>query len=546
MCSTVQCAYQVHPRGANFSALPLIQSNRKSEATGPGGRMRARGVVVVVLALAFALAGSASVEAAQYRVSACGPSANYVNHLLAASVSDARMSAYTACPNDGSGRQVGVTTLAGIDRGTVPVFANAIQSFVAPEGTAIQHVHLKAQGRTWNGDWSSLLQASNDRFGSSLWNLSGCVGNAGSANGCVSAADNIEQDYDIPGATGVRAVVSCGNFNGCTTFSTGVWPYTRSYYFIRDFDVTLEDASVPSVALTGGTLSSGQWLRGTQALSYNTSDNSGIQRTQFSADDLGLLANDGRACDYTFAVPCQNLSGEQYTLDTTRLSDGRHVVSVDAADATGVNWGTARQTIFVDNNAPGEPADPSVVGGEDWHSADGFTVRWANPPSAAPVDRAGYELCHSDGSGCVSSSQSGTGINQLTNLRVGQPGDYTIRVWLRDAAGNESGARTRPLHLKFDNVPPAQAAPQHRNGWVDKEEAKSVDQEIDPPKAGSLPVSGIAGYAVTANGSSPGNVVDTRAGEGPDFIGHRLLENLPEGITTVRARAISGAGVASP
>src|SRR3954463_14885390 len=284
MCSTVQCAYQVHPRGANFSALPLIQSNRKSEATGPGGRMRARGVVVVVLALAFALAGSASVEAAQYRVSACGPSAIYVNHLLAASVSDARMSAYTACPNDGNGHQVGVTTLAGIDRGTVPVFANALQSFVAPAGTTIQHLHLKAQGRTWNGDGSPPVQASNDRFGSSLWNLSGCVGNAGSANGCVSAADNLEQDYDIPGATGVRAVVSCGNFNGCTTFSTGIWPYTRSYYFIRDFDVTLEDPSAPDITAFGGWLNYTEWIHGTQGLAYRATDNTGIRHVQITLD----------------------------------------------------------------------------------------------------------------------------------------------------------------------------------------------------------------------------------------------------------------------
>src|SRR4051794_23638853 len=160
MCSTVQCAYQVRLRGANFPSARLTQSNR-NRRTGPGGQMRARRLVGIVLALALALvlASGASADAAQYKVSACGPGSNYVNHLLTASVSDARMSSYTACPNDGNGHQVGVAALAGIDRGTVPVFANALQSFVAPAGTAIQHVHLKAQGRTWNGDWRSLLQA---------------------------------------------------------------------------------------------------------------------------------------------------------------------------------------------------------------------------------------------------------------------------------------------------------------------------------------------------------------------------------------------------
>src|SRR3954447_23878978 len=253
MCSTVQCAYQVRPGGRTFPPMGLPQSNR-NRRTGPGGQMRGRGIVAIVLALTLAVMGVGSADAAQYKVSACGPGASYVNHLLTASVSDARMSAYTACPNDGNGHQVGVTALAGIDRGTVPVFANAIQSFVAPAGTAIQHVHLKAQGRTWNGDWSSLLQASNDRFGNSLWNVSGCVGNAGSANGCVSALDNVEQNYDLPGATGVRTVVSCGNFNGCTTFPPGVCPSPRSYSFARASDVPLEDAPPPAVNFTGGAL----------------------------------------------------------------------------------------------------------------------------------------------------------------------------------------------------------------------------------------------------------------------------------------------------
>src|SRR3954447_9418456 len=214
--------------------------------------MIARGIAATLLAAACVLVGGATADAAQYKVSACGPNAAFQNHLLAASVSDSRMSAYTACPNDNGGHQVGVAAIAGIDRGTVPLFANALQSFTAPAGTTISHVHLKAAGRTWNGDWGSLLQASNDRFSSSFWNLSGCSGNAGSANGCVSALDNVEQNYDLAGATGVRAVVSCGHVGGCTTFSTDVWPYTRSYYFIRDFDVTLDDLSAPDVAFTGG------------------------------------------------------------------------------------------------------------------------------------------------------------------------------------------------------------------------------------------------------------------------------------------------------
>jgi hypothetical protein len=509
-------------------------------------RKVAAGALTMVIVIGCALIRAGVAHGAEYRVSACGAAGSYQNHLLSASTSDGRMSAYTACPTDGNGHFVGVAALAGINVGTVPVFANAIQTFAAPPGTTIRRVHVRAAGRTWNGDWTSLLQASADRFASTAWNLSGCGGNVGSANGCVSALVDVDQNYEIPGATGIRALVSCGNWSGCTTFSTDLWPFTRSYYFVHEFDVTLDDLSNPVVTPTGGGLASGQWLRGTHSLTFNASDNSGIRRTRFWVDDLGTIQNDERPCDYTYSVPCSGVSGGEYTLDTTRLSDGVHHVAADGLDATDSNWSNTVQTVRIDNHAPAEPGAPSVDGGEGWHTTNGFTVRWSNPDSAAPIDRAFFELCKADGSGCSTGSQAaGGGITRLANVQVAQPGDYTIRVWLADAAGNVSDAKSAPLHLKFDNVAPAQAAPQHRNGWVDKSHATQYVQEINKPDGFQLPVSGIAGYAVTADGSTPGSIVDVPADPGMDYIGHKELPDLPEGTTTLRARAISGALVPS-
>src|SRR3954454_23758138 len=124
-----------------------------------------------------------------------------------------------------------------------------------------------------------------------------------------------------------------------------------------------------------------------------------------------------------------------------------------------------------------------------------------------------------------------------------KPGDYTIRVWLADAAGNLSDAKSSPLHLKFDNVPPAQAQPQHRNGWVNKNDAKRLDQQIDP--SGTPPVSGIAGYAVTTDGSDPSAVVTAPATAADGYVAHTTLADIPEGVRTIKARAVSGAGIAS-
>ena len=506
--------------------------------TGAAGRLMA---ALAAAGAALALAGTA--EAAEYTVHACGTAAGNQNHLLTPSVSDGRMKTDTQCPTDAQEHNVGVAASAGVNVGTVPVFANAQQTFVAPAGTTIDRVHMRGEGRAWNGDWTSLLQASNDRFGSSLWNVAGCSGNPGSANGCVSALANLDQNYEIPGATGFRSLVSCANFGGCTTFGTGSWPFTRAYLFMREFDVTLSDVSAPDVTLTDGGLASGGWVRGTQSVKFNARDNSGIWRTHFTVDDLGIIDGHYENCDYTYAVPCPSVDGFQYFVDTSLLSDGPHRVVVDAVDATNANWTSAPMTAHVDNHAPAEPVSPVVEGGEGWQTTDGFTIHWANPPSAAPITRAYYSLCDADGGRCSSSSQDGSGISRLTGLSVGQPGDYTVRVWLADAAGNVSEAKTAPLHLKFDNVPPAQAAPQHRNGWVDKAHADEVEQQIEP--SGSLPVSGIAGYAVTSDGSTPGNSVDVSASGDDGYVAHTNLHGLPEGTTTFRARAISGAGIPS-
>jgi hypothetical protein len=505
----------------------------------------ARKTLAVTLVMMGVLVSAGAARGAEYKVHACGADAHYENHLFVASVSDSRMEADSGCPTDGQGHNMGVAARAGTNKGTVPMFASATQSFLAPTGTSIQRVHLKGEGRTWNGDWGSLLQGSNDRFDRNVWTIAGCAPRPGGINGCVSAWAPLDQDYELRGATGFRSIVSCGQIVGCTTFGTAFWPFTRDYYFIREFNVTLEDPSRPAITVTGGGLASGNWIRGTQGVSYRASDNSGVYRSHFTVDALGVIDSDDRKCDYTYAVPCTPSINGAFSFDTARVSDGTHRVFVDAVDATNVNWATAGRTVNIDNHAPAEPASPSVVGGEAWHTTDDFTIGWTNPASAAPINRAFYEICKADGSACSSGSQAATGISQLNNVHVGQPGDYKIRVWLSDAAGNVSDAKSTPLRLKFDNVPPAQAAPQRRNGWVNDLEGRRFVQEIGPPLVGAPPVSGIAGYAVTVDGSLPGTVINVPASAAPAYLGRKELHNLPEGMTLVRARAISGAGIPS-
>jgi hypothetical protein len=95
-----------------------------------------------------------------------------------------------------------------------------------------------------------------------------------------------------------------------------------------------------------------------------------------------------------------------------------------------------------------------VAGGEGWHRANAFDVTWANPDQgrAAPVAEARYRLCRAAAPGeCREGAQAGTGIAALQGLAVPGAGDWTLQVWLVDAAGNtEPARRSFPVHLRLD------------------------------------------------------------------------------------------------
>src|SRR3954463_3696028 len=99
-------------------------------------------VAVVAVVTGCAVPGVAS--ASEYTVHACDDAAQEQNHLFAAYVSDNRMSTNTNCEPDVNGHDVGIAGMAGVNKGTVPWLANAQQTFLAPAGTTINHVRVRA------------------------------------------------------------------------------------------------------------------------------------------------------------------------------------------------------------------------------------------------------------------------------------------------------------------------------------------------------------------------------------------------------------------
>lgn len=255
------------------------------------------------------------------------------------------------------------------------------------------------------------------------------------------------------GAPAVIVRLRCSSSNGCPNDG---W---RGYAFVYGSTVSIADSSPPAVRITGGPLVAGGWRRGVQSVSYDAWDNVGIKEARAFLDGRPR-ASAPRGCWYGSKVPCPN-GGGSLVVDTAGMSDGAHRLAVQAVDAAD-NVGEASQRIYTDNTAPASPSGLSLQGDAPWRSTNKFDVKWTNPPqSGGPVAAAVYRLCPEGNEpdetrGCVSGSRSGQGISRIADLKVPAPGAWTLRLWLRDSAGNEATSSGVALTgLRFDSTPPA-------------------------------------------------------------------------------------------
>jgi hypothetical protein len=218
-------------------------------------------------------------------------------------------------------------------------------------------------------------------------------------------------------------------------------------------EVTVDDPIPPSISLDGP-LARGEWVsvRGAKPnLVVAASDNAGVTAVTTS---LGpRTEGQSYPCNFAQAKPCSDRTS-QWTVPLAGLPDGRHSLTVSATDAAG-NSAAAVRDVYVDNTAP-DPVAPQVVGGDTWRRANQFEVAWTNPTNhAAPIVRAYWKICATDGT-CPSRGQrDGTNVQGLSSLRVPAPGEYQLRVWLEDAAGNaHEGSAVISAALRFDPEPP--------------------------------------------------------------------------------------------
>ncbi|HKP90707.1 MAG TPA: hypothetical protein VJT75_12135, partial [Thermoleophilaceae bacterium] len=489
-----------------------------------------RSIAVVAAGVAALGVGPGAARAGTYDVVACDAAPRGANNSWVGTASTPRMAVPNACPTNRDPLD-GIGAMARVEVGPAATFAAATQAFDAPAGAKIVSLSTQFSMQRKSYQWQVGLFADGKM-------LMGCK-TQDVANPCLysTAFPGITKTFTFaPGVGRVYAQTLCGDAGGCPTGPRNIAGFPeRAGVRLYSATVRVRDDSLPAIWDSGtGELTKGGWQRGTRSVGYAALDNVGIRTTRFLVD--GSQRDDlATACDFTRRVPCPNLPSPRYTLETQALADGPHQLRVDAVDTAG-NVGSLVRTFLTDNTPPNVPDAVAVDGGQGWRSANGFRVAWANPAGAAPIAVAHYELCPAAGGACATGERRGEGVDAIADLQVPEPGDYTVRVWLEDAAGNVNpGNRSAPVHLRFDDVAPGLAQPLQRDGWLS---ATALDEPIVLGLGQLVPLSGIAGYSVTTDGGEPDGTVDTHDGV-------FSLRAVPEGVTRLRARAISGAGVPS-
>jgi hypothetical protein len=335
--------------------------------------------------------------------------------------------------------------------------------------------------------------------------------------------------YDVGGATRiVQRVICVGS-------PSRRWCSARGLNYIRTFtaQATVTDNSGPAVAvIADNAFTRGEWTSGRQTVTYDASDNAGVRAARASVG-VGSTFEQARSCDYARRVPCPNGRG-QIALERNEMAEGTQSLVVTADDAGGNSTASAPTTVRIDHTAPGAVA-LGVGGGDGWRNRNDFDLSWVNPPEGdrAPIASAHYRLCRAGGGDCQTGDRAGGEISRVDDLAVPAAGEWDLRLWRGDAAGNrEPGNASVPVRLRFDPEPP--------------ELAFEPSAATDPTKvsvAVTDRVSGLAGGAVeiSRHGSGSWQGLSTEPGDA-GLVARIDDSQLPPGTYALRATASDHAG----
>lgn len=475
-----------------------------------------------VLVWSIAIVVQASVaHAGSYEVVACDPAvAGGANNSLTP-YAEPGMAAYSDCRNAGEGMVVRNV----YDNGIAPNGARATMIFDAPEGAVIRRVTFAGAIERHDCRYSTILAAGGYDFGGSVvWGFGGGL----NCDGPYAIANTVfnfpSQSVDLA-ANRFRLETQCV----AASCSRG----GRSGIRLIRVRVIVSDDSPPAIGnVHGGLWSRNGWIGGEQSIGLTGSDNTGVREIRVLADGRPLTVQ-ALPCDVTLRAPCPASGELDRALATSAFGgDGRHQMRLVVVDSAG-NASTLDRDLYIDNNAPDAPENLGLSGG-GWRSTNAFDVTWKNPPEQhAPIGAAEYELCRSSGGDCVTRLKEQPGIERIEGLQVPAAGDWQLKLWLRDAAGNRDRRLIAPpVRLRFDDTSP-----------------EALLQRLSPEDPTQLVVetrdtgSGLAGGSVELKrgGSQRWRPQPVRV-DGSRLVASIDDERLLNGMYDVRARVVDHAG----
>jgi hypothetical protein len=405
---------------------------------------------LMALSLAAALVSASPAAANEYTINACqADRANYATHAFE-DFATRGMMWKRACDPEGPGLR-GLVTANVVRSGRVKRGARSYFVMRAPDGTRFARLN-----------WSGQARRRDCRYALQLW--------ASRPDGPPVPIKNVRANrrcprpkfaqaagwprartYDIAGATKIVQRVIC--------VGSSKTPYcsSRGLNYIRTFkaQATVVDVSPPAVSIVpDNPFTRGEWVSGVQRVTYAAWDNAGVRLARAIVGGLAR-GEHSRECNYALRAPCANGAGA-VAIDTSSLADGSHPLFVEAEDAAGNPSGSGQMAVRIDNTAPGA-VSVNVEGGDGWRNSNGFNALWTNPDEGdrAPITAAIYQLCPAQGRDCTHGRQTGATIAQLTDIQVPGPGEWELRLWREDAAGNaEPSNASLSVALRYDPQPP--------------------------------------------------------------------------------------------
>ena len=360
-----------------------------------------------------------------------------------------------ACNPEGPGLR-GLVTANSISRVAIPRGSVAMATISAPPGT--RFTTFRWAGTARRRDCRYALQLYADAPDVKPISIKNVRANEHCPRGTrAQAAGYRSRTFNVSGATRIVQRVICMGGGGRRSCSARGSNYIRTY----QAEVGIVDEQPPAASIAADTaLARGDWVSGTQPLNYDASDNVGIRLAQAlvggqrgGVDQRScLLATPGGA--FADGVPCPNGAGH-IDVDTKSFPEGTQQLVVQPQDTAGNVGSSAPVTARIDNTPPGR-VDVAVQGGEGWRNQNDFVVAWQNPPEGdrAPIAGVSYKLCPAGGGSCGDGVRDGADISSF-GVQVPAPGEWTVSLWRRDAAGNQTqDAASVPVTLRYDPEPP--------------------------------------------------------------------------------------------